>query len=58
MTPNLFLQFTSRFEELQIPYVVTGSVAAMLYGEIRVTMDVDVVVELNFSSASAASAGL
>jgi hypothetical protein len=53
MTPNLFLQFTSRFEELQIPYVVTGSVAAMLYGEIRVTMDVDVVVELNFSGASA-----
>lgn len=52
MTPNLVLKFTSRFEALQIPYVVTGSVAAMLYGEIRVTLDVDLIVELNFASAT------
>src|SRR5687767_4104737 len=51
MAPNLVLKFTSRFEELQIPYVVTGSVAAMLYGEIRVTLDVDLIVELNFAAA-------
>jgi hypothetical protein len=40
---NLFLLFTSRFDELKIPYMVTGSVATILYGAIRLTHDVDIV---------------
>ncbi|MBU1902376.1 MAG: hypothetical protein KJ573_02160 [Proteobacteria bacterium] len=31
------------FEHLQIPYLVTGSVASMAYGEPRLTNDIDVV---------------
>jgi hypothetical protein len=31
------------FESLGIPYLVTGSVAAMAYGEPRLTNDIDVV---------------
>jgi len=32
-------------ERLDIPYMVTGSVGAMLYGEPRMTNDMDVVIE-------------
>jgi hypothetical protein len=49
---NLFLRFTSRFDQLKVPYMVTGSVAAMIYGEIRVTHDVDLIAVLNFSAAT------
>ena len=31
------------FEDLRIPYLVTGSVAAMAYGEPRLTNDIDIV---------------
>lgn len=34
------------FEHLRIPYLVTGSVAAMAYGEPRLTNDIDVVAGL------------
>ena len=34
-------------ERLQIPYLITGSVAAMAYGEPRLTNDIDVVVDIN-----------
>jgi hypothetical protein len=33
-------------ERCGIPYMVAGSVAAMLYGEPRLTNDMDVVVEM------------
>ncbi len=33
-------------EELEIPYVVTGSVASMAYGEPRLTNDIDIVAEI------------
>ena len=33
-------------EELDIPYMITGSVASMAYGEPRLTLDMDVVVDL------------
>lgn len=46
LQPDLFLVFTERLEEARIPYMVTGSVAAIAYGEPRLTHDVDVVVEL------------
>lgn len=46
---NVFLLFTEPLEQLGVPYVVTGSVAATLYGEPRLTQDVDLVVELDRS---------
>ncbi len=34
------------FERLQIPYLITGSVAAMAYGEPRLTNDIDLVAAI------------
>ena len=33
-------------EELDIPYMITGSVASMAYGEPRLTLDMDIVIDL------------
>lgn len=44
---DLFTLFTSRLEAAGIDFVVTGSVAAMLYGEPRLTHDIDLVVLLD-----------
>jgi len=44
---ELIALFTGRLEAAGIPYMVTGSVAAMLYGEPRFTNDLDIVVELS-----------
>ena len=41
---DLFLLYAKRFEALGLQYMVTGSVAGMLYGEPRLTHDVDIVV--------------
>ena len=35
--PEPFLIFTRKFHELGIPYMVSGSVAAIFYGEPRLT---------------------
>ncbi len=43
---NLFLLFTKPFDQEQIGYMVTGSVAVIIYGEPRLTHDVDLVVLL------------
>lgn len=43
---SLFLDFVRKFEQLGLEYMVTGSVASTMYGEPRVTHDVDVVVRL------------
>jgi hypothetical protein len=43
---DLFLVFTRKLEALGLRYMLTGSVAATLYGEPRVTHDVDLVLEL------------
>lgn len=37
------------FERFQIPYLVTGSVASMAYGEPRLTNDIDIVAVINES---------
>jgi len=52
LEPNLVLLFTRRLERAKIPYMVTGSAAAMIYGEPRLTNDVDVVVVLDRESAA------
>lgn len=41
------LIFTRRLNALGLPYMVTGGVASMLYGEPRLTLDVDVVLVLS-----------
>ena len=43
---NLFKIFTERFNRLKIAYVVTGSVASIIYGEPRITHDIDIVLVL------------
>lgn len=46
---ELLARLVSVLERLQIPYLITGSVAAMAYGEPRLTNDIDVVVDINAS---------
>jgi len=41
-----FLFFTRRFNALGVRYMVSGSVAAIYYGEPRLTNDVDIIVFL------------
>ncbi len=45
--PDLFLLFVRPFNRAGIRYMVTGSVAAIFYGEPRLTHDVDFVTYLN-----------
>ena len=43
---DLLLRVARTLEQLDVPYLVTGSVATIAYGEPRLTMDIDVVVRL------------
>ena len=53
MGPYELLEFIVRiFEKLQIPYLVTGSVAAMAYGEPRLTNDIDIVTGIDATHIS------
>jgi hypothetical protein len=45
--PEPWLLFVKRFNQLGAPYMVSGSVAATLYGEPRFTNDIDLVVFLS-----------
>jgi len=45
--PNLFLMFTQRLNTLGVAYMVSGSVAVIIYGEPRLTHDVDLIVVLD-----------
>lgn len=56
LEPDLILLFTQPLERLGLPYMVTGSVAGILYGEPRLTHDVDIVVEIPRHLARAVSA--
>jgi hypothetical protein len=44
--PSPFAAFLEPLERLALPYYVTGSVAASVYGEPRLTADIDVVLLL------------
>jgi hypothetical protein len=44
---NLFLIFTQRLNTLGAAYMVSGSVAVIIYGEPRLTHDVDLIVVLD-----------
>ena len=43
---ELFQIFTNRFQSLSIDFIITGSVASIVYGDPRVTHDIDLVIEL------------
>ena len=47
LEPDLFLVFLEPLNRAGIPYMVTGSVAGIVYGEPRLTHDVDLVIELD-----------
>jgi len=49
---DLLERLVAVLERLQIPYLITGSVAAMAYGEPRLTNDIDVVVDLDEAHAA------
>jgi len=47
MQPHELLARTAAiFESLGVPYLVTGSMASMAYGEPRMTLDIDIVAAL------------
>ena len=43
---NLFRIFIIRLNQLSIPYMITGAVAGIIYGEPRLTNDIDLVIDL------------
>ena len=43
---NLFRIFVSRLNRLSISYMITGAVASIIYGEPRLTNDIDLVINL------------
>ncbi len=49
--PEPFLIFTRKLNELGLRYMVSGSVAAIYYGEPRMTNDVDIIVFLKREDA-------
>ncbi|MBN1273956.1 MAG: hypothetical protein JXB26_16960 [Candidatus Aminicenantes bacterium] len=44
---ELLLFLVDCFEKLNIPYLVTGAVASVAYGEPRLTNDIDIVVDMS-----------
>ncbi|NQT94732.1 MAG: hypothetical protein HQ559_18390 [Lentisphaerae bacterium] len=46
---DLFLIFTERLETATIPYMVSGSVASIIYGEPRLTNDIDIILHIGSS---------
>jgi len=44
--PSLIALFVRPLNQLRIPYLVTGGVASVVYGEPRLTRDIDLVIDL------------
>ena len=51
--PSPLAPFLEPLERLGLPYCITGSVAASVYGEPRLTADIDVVLLLNIRDIAA-----
>ena len=49
--PDLIALFVRPLTRLRIPYLVTGGVAAVIYGEPRLTRDIDLVLDLRAADA-------
>lgn len=47
---NLYQIFTEKLNNNNIPYAVTGSVASIIYGEPRMTHDIDLVLEVSVNT--------
>lgn len=52
-TPDELTHFTVRLEATGVPYMITGATAAIIYGQPRVTNDLDVVLALDTSAIAA-----
>jgi len=46
---SFFAAVVHKLEQLSLPYMVAGGFAAIFYGEPRLTVDIDIVVDLNSS---------
>ena len=46
---SLFKIFTDKLNKLNAPYMITGSVASIIYGEPRVTHDIGIVITTSTS---------
>jgi hypothetical protein len=44
---SFFASVVQKLEQLSLPYMVAGGFAAIFYGEPRLTVDIDIVVDLN-----------
>lgn len=44
-TEDVFRRVTTAFEQIQIPYMLTGSFASAYHGEPRATQDIDLVID-------------
>jgi hypothetical protein len=49
---GIFVTVLHALEQLHIPYMITGSVASVRYGEPRATLDMDVIVDMSPAQAS------
>ena len=54
--PSPLAPFIEPLEHLDLPYCITGSVAASVYGEPRLTADIDVVLLLHHADIDALTA--
>lgn len=52
------LLVTNILDELNIPYVIGGSMASIIHGMLRTTMDVDIVADIQQEQAQDFLAGL
>ncbi len=49
---EVFIEVLKRVEQAQIPYMVVGSVASAIYGEPRLTHDLDLVIDIQPNRAT------
>lgn len=48
---SVLRDFTERLEKLGVKYMLTGSMAMIVYAMMRMTNDIDIVMELSHSDA-------
>jgi hypothetical protein len=48
--PDFFSLFLHPFNSIDVPYMITGAVASTIYGEPRLTQDIDLVLDLDRSA--------
>ena len=48
---GIFVTVLTALEQVQIPYMITGSIASVRYGEPRATLDMDVIIDMTPAQA-------